>query len=120
MKSGSTILIVDDEELHRLIIKKKLEDHGFVVLEAPDGGAGLETLRTLRVDLAIVDLEMPVMDGMEFTKWVKENNPKFPVIIITAHATNFSPKEIISTNVDAFMHKPLDLDGLIKTVERLL
>jgi CheY-like chemotaxis protein len=119
MKSGSTILVVEDEYLHRLIIKKKMEDNGFIILEAADGAEGLEILRTLRVDLAIVDLEMPVMDGMEFTKWVKEINPKFPVIIITAHAENFSSKEILATNVDAFLHKPIDTDELLKIIERL-
>ncbi len=119
MKIGSKILIVEDEDLHRLIIRKKLEDKGYAVIEASDGKAGLEILRTSHVDLAIVDLEMPIMNGMEFTKWVKEINPEFPVVIITGHATNFSPKEIINVNVDAFMHKPIDLDELIKTIERL-
>jgi DNA-binding NarL/FixJ family response regulator len=76
-------------------------------------------LRTVKVDLAIVDLEMPVMDGMEFTKWVKEIHPNFPVVIVTAHASNFSPKEILDANVNAFLSKPLQLDELIKLVERL-
>jgi CheY-like chemotaxis protein len=119
MKRGSTILVVDDEDLHRLIIKKKMEDNGFVILEATDGAEGLEILRTMHTDVAIVDLEMPVMDGMEFTKWVKEINPNFPIIMITAHAADFSPKEIITSNVEAFMHKPIDMDELLKVIERL-
>jgi CheY-like chemotaxis protein len=119
MKSGSTILIVEDEDIHRLILKKVLESYGYVVLEAVHGAEGLELLRMLKVDMAIVDLEMPVMDGMEFTKWVKEINPTFPVVIVTAHATSFSPQEILDANVDAFLNKPFQMDELIKLVERL-
>jgi CheY-like chemotaxis protein len=119
MKNGSTILIVEDEEIHRLILNKVLEGYGYIVLDATNGAEGLEVLRTVKVDLAVVDLEMPVMDGIEFTKWVKEINPNFPVIIITAHASNFSPKEILDANVDAMLSKPLQMDELIKLVERL-
>jgi CheY-like chemotaxis protein len=119
MKNGSTILVVEDEDIHRLILKKVLESYGYMVLDAANGAEGLEVLRTLKVDLAIVDLEMPVMDGMEFTKWVKEINPNFPVVIVTAHASSFSPKEILDANVNAFLSKPLQMDELIKLVERL-
>ena len=77
MKKGSTILVVDDEDIHRLILKRTLENNGYVILAAANGAEGLEVMRTLKVDLAIVDLEMPVMNGMEFTKWVKEINPEF-------------------------------------------
>jgi DNA-binding NarL/FixJ family response regulator len=56
---------------------------------------------------------------MEFITWVKEINPNFPVIIITAHASNFSPKDILDANVNALLSKPLQMDELIKLVERL-
>jgi len=119
MKNGSTILVVEDEDIHRLILKKVLESNGYSVFHAANGAEGLEVLRTIKVDLAIVDLEMPVMDGMEFITWVKEINPNFPVIIITAHASNFSPKDILDANVNALLSKPLQMDELIKLVERL-
>ena len=119
MKTGSTILIVDDEHLYRTIIKKILEDHGFTVAVAGDGAEGLEIMRTKKIDLAIVDLEMPVMDGMEFTKWVKEINPKFPVIIVTAHAKEYSPEELLAANVEALMQKPIETVELLKLIERL-
>ena len=119
MKNGSTILVVEDEEIYRLIFKKVLESNGYLVLDAANGAEGLEVLRTLKVDLAIVDLEMPVMDGMEFTKWVKEINPNFPLIIVTAHASSYLPKEILDANVNALLSKHLQMDELIKLVERL-
>ena len=119
MEKGSRILLVEDEEMHRLILRKILEDNDFIVTEAVNGAAGLEIMRTSKVDLAIVDLEMPVMDGMEFTKWVKEIDPKFPVIMVTAHAKHFSPNDILSANVEAFLHKPLMIDELLKTIAQM-
>jgi CheY-like chemotaxis protein len=119
MKSGSTILVVEDEDIHRLILKRVLENNGYVVLDATNGAEGLEVMRTLKVDLAIVDLEMSVMDGMEFTKWVKEINPNFPVIIVTAHATNYSPQNILAANVEAFIQKPIVTDELLRIVEHI-
>ena len=119
MKNGSTILVVDDEDIHRLILKRVLENKGYVVLDAANGAEGLEVMRTLKVDLAIVDLEMPVMDGMEFTKWVKEINPNFPVIIVTAHAANFSPQDILAANVEAFIQKPIVTDELLRIIEHI-
>ena len=119
MKKGSTILVVDDEDIHRLILKRTLENNGFVILDAANGAEGLEIMRTLKVDLAIVDLEMPVMDGMDFTKWVKEINPNFPVIILTAHAAHFSPQDILAANVEAFMQKPIVTDELLRAIEHI-
>jgi len=119
MKKNSTILIVDDEDVHRLILKRVLEINGFTVLDAVNGAEGLEIMRTLKVDLAIVDLEMPVMDGMEFTKWVKELNPDFPLIIVTAHATNFSPHDILTANVEALIQKPVVTEELLKVIDNI-
>jgi len=119
LKKGSTILVVEDEEIHRLVLNRMLGTHGYVVLDAANGAEGLEVMRTLKVDLAIVDLEMPVMDGMEFTKWVKEINPTFPVIILTAHALNFSPQDILAAEVEAFLQKPILTDELIRVIENI-
>ena len=119
MKKGSTILIVEDEEIHRLLLRRVLENNGYVILDAANGAEGLEVLRTLKIDLAIVDLEMPVMNGMEFTKWVKDINPNFPMIIVTGHASNFSPHDILAADVEAFLQKPIVTDELIRIIENI-
>jgi CheY-like chemotaxis protein len=119
MKKGSTILVVEDEGMHRMILKRVLESNGYVVFDATNGAEGLEIMRTLKVDLAIVDLEMPVMNGMEFTKWVKEIDQNFPVIIVTAHAANFSPKDILAANAEAFIQKPIEANELLRIIEHM-
>jgi CheY-like chemotaxis protein len=119
MKNGATILVVEDEDMHRVILRRVLENKGYIVLDAAHGAEGLEVMRTLKVDLAIVDLEMPVMDGMEFTKWVKEINPDFPVIIVTAHAANFASQDILAANVEAFIQKPIEIDELLRIIEHM-
>lgn len=116
MNKEATILVVEDEDIHCLILKRLLESNGYLVLIASNGVEGLEIMRTSKVDLAIVDLEMPLMNGMEFTKWVKGINPNFPVIIVTAHAANFSPQEILEANVEALIQKPIVADELLKII----
>jgi len=59
------------------------------------------------------------MNGLEFTKRVKEKNPQFPVIMMTAYAASHSPAEIADANVDAFLQKPMGVDALINIVEQL-
>jgi len=80
---NKVFLVVDDEDIHRLILKRTLENNGYVILAAANGAEGLEIMRTLKVDLAIVDLEMPVMDGMEATRIIRQEISKtLPMRII--------------------------------------
>jgi CheY-like chemotaxis protein len=119
MKKGSTILIVEDEESHRLILKKVLTDNGYNIIEAVNGAEGLEIMRTSKIDMVISDLEMPKMDGMEFSKWVKDMNPRYPIVIVTGHVSNFSPKELLDMNIDGILHKPIEREELLKILDRL-
>jgi CheY-like chemotaxis protein len=119
MKSGAHILIVEDNRPFREIVREIFGYLGYHVSEASNGFEGLAIMDRMPVNLAIVDLEMPVMDGFEFTKRVKEKNPKFPVIMITAYADLHSPTEIQEANVDVFLEKPMGVDKLINAVEQL-
>jgi CheY-like chemotaxis protein len=119
MKSGAHILIVEDNASFRGLIREVFAYLGYRVSEASNGLEGLEMMDDTLVNLAIVDLEMPKMNGLEFTKRVKEKNPQFPVIMVTAYATLHSPAEIMNANVDAFIQKPVGMDTLINIVEQL-
>jgi CheY-like chemotaxis protein len=119
MKSGSHILIVEDNEDFRELIREVFGYLGYHVSEASNGIEGLALMDCTPCNLAIVDLEMPQMNGLEFTKRVKEKNPLFPVIMVTAYASLHPPAEILNAHVDAFLQKPVGVDTLIHAVERM-
>jgi CheY-like chemotaxis protein len=119
MKTGSHILIVEDNETFRELVQEVFTDHGYRVSEAGNGLEALAVMERASIDLAIVDLEMPVMNGLEFTARAKEKNPKFPIIMVTAYAAFHSPAEILAANVDAFLQKPVPMDKLVKIVEQM-
>jgi CheY-like chemotaxis protein len=119
MKSGSHILIVEDNAPFRELIREVFKYLGYCVSEASNGLEGLALMESNPINLAIVDLEMPIMNGLEFSKRVKEKNPQFPVIMLTAFAALHSKAEIANAHIDVFLQKPMGVDMLIDLVEQL-
>jgi CheY-like chemotaxis protein len=119
MKVGANILVIDDNTDFRVLVKEVLESKGFSVFEAGDGEQALDLMNRTPFNMAIVDLDMPRMNGIEFSKLAKAKNPRFPIIMLTAYAQFYTPAEILSAGVDAFLQKPVDLDRLTKAIERL-
>jgi CheY-like chemotaxis protein len=119
MKPGANILLIDDNREFRGILRDYLKGKGFEVFEADDGEHALELMQRTRFHMAIVDLDMPRMNGIEFSKKAKAKTPKFPIILITGYAQFYAPGDILSAGVDAFLQKPLDLETLMKAIERL-
>jgi CheY-like chemotaxis protein len=119
MKTGSTILVVDDNADFRELLKDMLVSRGFNIKQAADGEEALELLEKESADMSIVDLDMPRMNGLEFSQKVKEKMPTFPIVMVTAYASFYSPAEILASGVDAFLQKPINIDKLIKVIEQL-
>jgi CheY-like chemotaxis protein len=119
MKAGASILLVDDDPDFRLLLRETLEALGYRIHEAGDGREALTVMENEEPDLAIVDIDMPRMNGIEFTKKVKAISPQFPVMMITGYAQLYSPGEIVSTGMDAFLQKPIDLNQVASVIERL-
>jgi two-component system, OmpR family, response regulator len=119
MKTGARILVIDDNADARMLLKDILEGKGYTVFEAVDGQEALEVLERTLVHLAIVDLDMPRVNGLEFTRRAKAGYPQLPVIMVTAFSQFYSPAEILAAGVDAFLQKPLDLARLMKAIEQL-
>ncbi len=119
MRPGSKILIVDDNEEFRAVIKAILERKGFVVTEASDGQEAIEKFALASFQMAIVDLDMPRMNGIELTKRVKKDYPGVPVMMITAYAQFYSPGDILAAGVDAFLQKPVDFARLTQAIDSL-
>jgi two-component system, OmpR family, response regulator len=119
MKAGANILVIDDNTEMRELLKEYLETKGYTVFDAADGQEALDLMSKAVLHLAIVDLDMPRMNGLEFTKKAKEQNPHFPIIMVTAYSQFYSPGEIFASGVDAFLQKPIDLARLTKAIEQL-
>ncbi|KMY66830.1 hypothetical protein AAU61_12620 [Desulfocarbo indianensis] len=114
------ILVVDDEERLRQVCRRVLEPLGHLVTEAPDGRAGLEAIGKDLPDLVLVDLMMPLMDGMEFLAAARELHPDLTFVVITGYATLEKAVEAMKQGADDFLAKPFKPQELRLVVERVL
>jgi CheY-like chemotaxis protein len=119
MEPGSTILVIDDNEDFRKLLAETIVMWGYNAAEAVDGEQALSIIQQFEPDLVIVDLDMPNMNGLEFTKRVKEINPNFPVIMVTAFARFYTSDEITASHPDAFLQKPVHMDKLLEVIKKM-
>src|SRR5438067_4566252 len=117
---SETILVVDDEENIRHTLRGVLADEGFEVLEAPDGRRALELLRHTAPRLAIVDVWMPEVDGIELVERMRAQAPGVPVIVISGHGSIETAVRVIRLGAFDFLEKPFPLDALLNVVGRAL
>lgn len=117
---GETILVVDDEEQIRGTLRGVLADEGFTVLEAENGRTALELLATAAPRLAIVDIWMPEIDGVELVQRMRRRAPDVPIIVISGHGTIETAVRVIRSGAFDFLEKPFELDALLQIVNRAL
>jgi UDP-3-O-acyl N-acetylglucosamine deacetylase len=117
---SETILVVDDEENIRQTLRGVLADEGFEVLEAPDGRRALELLAHTAPSLAIVDVWMPDVDGIELVERMRTQAPGVPIIVISGHGTIETAVRVIRLGAFDFLEKPFPLDALLNVVGRAL
>ena len=116
VKGPSRILVVDDDDDGRSLVKELLEGDGYVVHEARDGGAALELLSTAPVPaLVILDLEMPVMSGDEVIEALKTNErlARLPVLVVSGRGRLIDARR---GSVVGFLKKPIDIDRFSQVV----
>ena len=117
--SAERILIVDDDESIRQIVRLCLSDEGFMVCEAANGQAALDALADFQPDLILLDLRMPVMDGWEFAKRYEQMpGPRAPLVAFVA-ALN-AEQDCADLDAAGILAKPFDLDDLLRAVRNLL
>lgn len=114
------ILVVDDEDSIRESLSDILMDEGFEVMLASDGKEALEVLDSHPVDLILLDIWMPGMDGTELLKEIKTRWPSLQVIMISGHGDIDTAVKAIKLGAYDYIEKPLSLEGLILTVKRAL
>ncbi len=116
------ILIVDDFEPGRLVLRENLEMQGYACQEAVNGLEALETIKTKHFDLVITDQTMPIMTGLELTQSLayKSNGQHPPVILLTGHPTNQLYRKAQQAGVEAFFSKPCNQRDLSLAITRIL
>ena len=119
MKSGSRILIVDDDDDFRETLASVLRGHGYLVSEATDGEEAIAALTHTVPDMAIFDLDMPKLNGLAFSKKVKDAAPDFPVVMVTGHDEQYSSAEILSVGIDVFLQKPVPMEKMLEVVQTI-
>jgi len=116
------VLLVEDNELNRDMLSRRLSKRGFDVSLAGDGAEALEMVRASRPDLILMDMSLPVMSGWEATSALKQNpdTKTIPVIALTAHAMAGDREKAIEAGCDEFETKPVELPRLLEKMRVLL
>lgn len=116
------VLVVEDVEEIREMIRRQMQRRGHTVAEAVDGQDAIDKVRTDRPDVILMDLNLPVLDGWEATKRLKADpaTRSIPIIALTAHATSGDRDAEYAAGADAFESKPIDFDRLAQRIDKLL
>jgi DNA-binding NtrC family response regulator len=111
-----SLLLVDDEIAFVEVLAKRLARRGFQVTKAFSGTEGIRVLRGQDFDVAVVDLKMEDMDGIEVLKIFKKMAPEIPVIMLTGHGSEHSAEEGLRCGAFDYLNKPYELDDLIRKI----
>ena len=118
----TTVLIVEDNEMNRDMLSRRLEKRGYTLAIAADGGVGVELAKSGAPDLILMDMSLPVIDGWEATKILKADalTKGIPIIALTAHAMDSDRIKALESGCDDFDTKPVELSRLLVKIEELL
>jgi CheY-like chemotaxis protein len=121
-RAPTRILLVEDNELNRDMLSRRLEKKGFEILMATDATEALRVARTQNPDLILMDMRLPDLDGWSATRQLKsdETTSRIPVIALTAHAMDKDRASALAAGCDDFDTKPVELERLMAKIEKLL
>lgn len=114
------ILVVDDDKNTRLLMKAVLESENYSVYTAKEGKDALDVMDKNHIDLAVVDIMMPGMDGYEFTKILRESDEKLPILMVSAKQLSNDRKKGFMVGIDDYMTKPVDEEEMLLHINALL
>ncbi len=116
------ILLVEDNELNRDMLGRRLTRRGFEVILATDGRQGVDAAVREQPDLVLMDMSLPVLDGWAATRELKANpqTSNIPVLALTAHAMDGARRSALEAGCDDYDSKPVELERLLDKIERLL
>ena len=116
------ILLVEDNEMNRDMLSRRLLRNNFEVVMAVNGQEGVDMAKSEQPDLILMDMSLPVMDGWEATRTIKadESTKSIPVIALTAHAMESDREQAMQAGCDDFDTKPIELPRLLGKINALL
>ena len=116
------ILLVEDNEMNRDMLSRRLERKGYQILIAVDGQEGINKARSERPDLILMDMSLPIIDGWEATRQLKssEDTKGIPIIALTAHAMASDEQRAREAGCNDFDTKPIELPRLLEKIQQLL
>ena len=116
------ILLVEDNEMNRDMLSRRLIRNGYEIVLAVDGASGVEMARTNTPDLVLMDMSLPVLDGWEATRRLKADaaTQHIPIIALTAHAMSSDRGKALEAGCDDYDTKPIELPRLLGKIEALL
>ena len=121
-KDQKTIMVVEDYDDTRLLLKKGLEGLGYSVLEACNGQEAVEVAGRENPDLILMDLDLPILDGIAATQCIRQdaNLEGVPIIAVTAYPLSFTHVKAFAKGCNEYMSKPIDMTELANLVNRYL
>ena len=116
------VLLVEDNEMNRDMLSRRLKRKGFEVILAEDGEQGIAMTIAENPELVLMDMSLPVIDGWDATKQIKANpqTKNIPIIALTAHAMSGDREKAIAAGCDDYDTKPIELERLLAKIETLL
>ena len=116
------ILYVEDNEMNRDMLSRRLSRRGYEVIMAVDGQAGIDMMRSEAPDIVLMDMGLPVLDGWEATVQAKADDSinSIPIIALTAHALESDKQKALECGADDFDTKPVDFKRLLEKIESLV
>ncbi len=118
--NSKSILVAEDEELNWFFIQELLKESNANLYWAKNGLEALEMLDKHEIDLVLMDLKMPLLDGREAIRIIRSNNKTMPIIAQTAHAMEEEKEEVLKSGCNAYLVKPLNIENLLNTVQEYM
>lgn len=116
------VLVIEDNENNLYLMRFILGQLGHTVIEARDGASGVEMARTSMPDLILMDIQLPVMDGYDATRRIREEDAlkEVPIIAVTSYAMPGDREKTLNAGCTAYVEKPIDPASFIKVLEKFL
>lgn len=117
----TTILIVEDDPSALYMTRYLLESDGFSVIDAEDGKEGVKKALGEKPDLVLMDVQLPVMDGLEATRKIREDpTGQMPIIAVTSYAMTNDREKAIEAGCNGYIEKPIDTDTFVDRIRKFL